>query len=112
MLPKTALPNMAAAQRYRDAHLADATLTAATAHGQAVLLTGNSHARADRGVPWYIRARAPDKTVVSVVVAEVEDGQTDPAAYVPRDPDGSPAADYLIITPTIERDDPCKAFGK
>ncbi len=112
MLPKTALPNMAAAQRYRDAHLADATLTAATAHGQAVLLTGNSHARADRGVPWYIRARAPDKTVVSVVVAEVEDGQTDPAAYVPRDSDGSPAADYLIITPTIERDDPCKAFGK
>ncbi len=112
MLPKTAIPNMALAQRYRDAHLADATLKATTSHGQAVLLTGNNHARTDRGVPWYIRARAPDKKVVSVVLVEVEDGQTDPEAYVPRDPEGKPAADYLIFTPSITRDDPCKAFGK
>lgn len=112
MLPKTAIPKMALAQRYRDAHLADATLKAAADNGQAVLLTGNNHARTDRGVPWYIRARAPDKTVISVILVEVEDGNTDPAAYVPRDPDGKPAADYLIFTPSITRDDPCKAFGK
>jgi uncharacterized iron-regulated protein len=112
MLPKTAIPKMALAQRYRDAHLADATLRAAGDHGQAVLLTGNNHARTDRGVPWYIRARAPDKTVVSVVLVEVEEGQTDPETYIPRDPDGKPAADYLIFTPSITRDDPCKAFGK
>jgi uncharacterized iron-regulated protein len=112
MLPKTAIPNMALAQRYRDAHLADATLQAAADHGQAVLLTGNNHARTDRGVPWYIRARAPGKKVVSVVLVEVEQGKTDPEGYVPRDPDGKPAADYLIFTPTITRDDPCKAFGK
>ncbi len=112
MLPKTAIPKMALAQRYRDAHLADATLKAAADHGQAVLLTGNNHARTDRGVPWYIRARAPDKKVVSVVLVEVEEGKTDPEAYVPRDPDGRPAADYLIFTPSIARDDPCKAFGK
>lgn len=112
MLPKTAIPNMALAQRYRDAHLADATLKAAAAHGQAVLLTGNNHARTDRGVPWYIGARAPDKKVVSVVLVEVEEGKIDPAAYVPRDPEGKPAADYLIFTPAIVRDDPCKAFAK
>lgn len=112
MLPKTAIPKMALAQRYRDAHLADATLKAAADHGQAVLLTGNNHARTDRGVPWYIRARAPNQKVVSVVLVEVEEGKTDPEAYIPRDPDGKPAADYLIFTPSIVRDDPCKAFAK
>jgi len=111
-LPKAAIPRMALAQRYRDAHLADATLRAAAAHGSAVLLTGNGHARADRGVPWYIRARAPATKVVSVVLAEVEQGRGDPETYVPRDPDGRPAADFVILTPTIEREDPCKAFGK
>jgi uncharacterized iron-regulated protein len=111
MLPKTAVPRMALAQRYRDAHLADATLKAVSEHGQAILLTGNNHALLDRGVPWYIRARAPDKKVVSIVLVEIEDGKTDPEAYVPRDPDGKPAADYLIFTPTIERDDPCAAFA-
>jgi uncharacterized iron-regulated protein len=112
MLPKTAIPGMAFAQRYRDAHLADATLQAATRHGQAILLTGNNHARTDRGVPWYLRARAPEKTVVSVVFVEVEDGKWDPEGYVPRGPDGKAAADFLVFTPTIARDDPCKAFGK
>ncbi len=112
MLPKTAIPKMALAQRYRDAYIADATLNAATEHGQTVLLTGHIHALTDRGVPWYIRARAPDKKVISVVLVEVEEGKTDPEAYVPRDPDGKPAADYLIFTPNITRDDPCAAFGK
>jgi uncharacterized iron-regulated protein len=86
-------------------------LKAADAHGAAVLLTGNVHARLDRGVPFYIRARAPEKTVVSVVLVEIEDGLTDPAAYVPRDPDGRPAADFLIFTPKADRGDPCEAFG-
>jgi hypothetical protein len=63
-------------------------------------------------VPWYLRARAPEKTVVSVVFVEVEDGKWDPEAYVPRGPDGKAAADFLVFTPTIARDDPCKAFGK
>lgn len=112
MLPKTSIGNMAFAQRYRDAHLADATLKAVADGGQAVLLTGNSHARTDRGVPWYIRARAPEMTAVSVVLAEVEAGKLDPEAYIPRDPDGKPAADYLVFTPAIERDDPCAAFAK
>lgn len=112
MLPTTAIPSMAFAQRYRDAHLADATLRAVSEHGKAVLLTGNNHARTDRGVPWYLGARAPDGKVVSIVLVEVEDGQDDPAAYVPRDPAGKPAADYLIFTPAVVREDPCKAFGK
>jgi uncharacterized iron-regulated protein len=107
-MPKEALGSMAYAQRYRDATLADNVLKAAEKHGSAILIAGNGHVRTDRGVPWYIRQRAPDKKVVSVMLVEVEDGKNDPEAYVPRDPDGKPAADYIIFTPRAERGDPCE----
>lgn len=107
LLPKMVVPNMAFAQRYRDAHLADATLKAADAHGSAILITGNIHARTDRGVPWYIRNRAPERNLISVMLIEVEDGRTDPEAYIPRDPGGRPAADYIVFTPAAKHDNPC-----
>jgi uncharacterized iron-regulated protein len=112
MVPKEAFGGMAFAQRYRDAHLADATLQATDKHGSAILIAGNGHVRTDRGVPWYIRQRAPSQKVVSVMLVEVEDGKTDPEAYVPRDPDGNPAADYLIFTPRAERSDPCDGMRR
>jgi uncharacterized iron-regulated protein len=108
MIPKSAQPNMALAQRYRDAFMADVLLKAADAHGSAILFAGNGHVRSDRGVPWYVRLRAPSRAVMSVVLVEVEDGKTDPADYVPRDPDGKPAADFVVFTPRGVRDgDPC-----
>ncbi len=107
-MPKEAMGGMAYAQRYRDATLADTVLKAAEKHGSAILIAGNGHVRTDRGVPWYIRQRAPGKKVVSVMLVEVEDGKTDPEAYVPRDPNGQPAADYIIFTPRAERQDPCE----
>jgi uncharacterized iron-regulated protein len=111
-LPPQAIGAMATAQRYRDAHLADALLAAAARHGSAVLIAGNGHVRSDRGVPWHIRQRAPEARVMTVVLAEVEDGETDPAAYLPRDPDGKPAVDLVIFTPRAERGDPCQDFLK
>lgn len=112
MIPKSAQPNMAQAQRYRDAHMADVLLKAAEAHGSAILIAGNGHVRTDRGVPWYIRARRPDVKIVSVMLVEVEDGKTDPEAYMPRGPDGKPAADFLVFTPRgPDRDkDPCEGM--
>lgn len=112
MVPKAAFGNMAFAQRYRDAHLADATLQATEKHGSAILIAGNGHVRTDRGVPWYIRQRATGQKVVAVMLVEVEGGKTDPEAYVPRDPDGNPAADYLIFTPRAGRSDPCGGMRK
>ncbi len=112
LLPDSAIPGLALAQRYRDAHLADAVLKAAAQHGSAILIAGNGHVRTDRGVPWQIRQRAPEKKVVSVMLIEVEDGNTDPEAYVPRGPDGAPAADYIVFTPRAERPDPCEAMRK
>lgn len=111
-LPPRAIPGMAAAQRYRDASMADALLAAEQRHGSAILIAGNGHVRADRGVPWHIRQRKPHARVMSVVLAEVEDGKTDPAAYLPRDPEGKPAADLVIFTPGVERGDPCESFKK
>lgn len=112
LIPEAALGGMAAAQRYRDAHLADAVLSAEQRHGSAILIAGNGHVRSDRGVPWHIRQRKPDARVMSVVLAEVEEGKTEPAAYLPRDPEGKPAADLLIFTPRAERDDPCEKMRK
>jgi uncharacterized iron-regulated protein len=108
-LPPEAAEGMAAAQRYHDARLADAVLAAAERHGSAILIAGNGHVRSDWGVPWYIRERAPQARVASVMLLEVETGKTDPGSYVPRDPDGEPAADALIFTPRAERADPCQS---
>lgn len=107
MIPDTAIPAMSIAQRYRDAAFADAMLTAAAAHGGAILVAGNGHVRTDRAVPWYLRRRAPDRTLVSLMMLEVEEGAADPAAYVPRAPNGTPAADFVVFTPRAERPDPC-----
>ena len=116
LMPKTAFGTMAVAQRYRDAHLAAQLIKAAETQGSAILLAGNGHVRSDRGVPHYLRQLAPNRPIVSVMLIEVEDGKTDPAAYVPRDTDGKPAADYLVFTPRAARTDPCvemrARFGK
>ena len=111
-LPPQAIGGMATAQRYRDAYLADALIGAAARHGSAILIAGNGHVRSDRGVPWHIRERAPATPVTSVLLIEVEEGKTNPAEYVPRDPQGWPAADLMIFTPRAERADPCERFRK
>lgn len=111
-MPREALVNMAFAQRYRDAVLADSALNAIAKRGATVVLTGNSHVRKDRGVPWYIHARMPEKKTLSILLVEVEDGKTDPEAYVPKDPDGKPAADFIVFTPRAERKDQCAEFTK
>ena len=73
----------------------------------AILLAGNGHVRSDRGVPRYLRARNPNAGIVAVMLNEVEGGRTDPAAYVPRDPDGKPAVDAIVFTPRAQREDSC-----
>ncbi len=113
VLPASAYAPMALAQRYRDAHLAEVLLRAADGHGSAVLLAGNGHVRADRGVPWHLGRRAPALPGVVVAFVEVEPGKSDPGRYLPRDPGGRPAADYLWFTPQAERaDDPCEEMRR
>jgi uncharacterized iron-regulated protein len=113
MLPKQALPGMAAAQRYRDAQIAQSALTAAERNGSAVVIAGNNHARTDRGVPWYVRTRNPERPVLSVMFVEVIPGKFDVQDYIPRAPSGDAATDFIVMTAPVKRTgDPCAAFQK
>lgn len=108
LVPESAFPPMALAQQYRDAHLAERMISAMAANGAAVLLAGNGHVRSDRGVPWHLRRRAPGSNIGVVTFVEADPGITEAAPYVPLDPDGQPATDYVWITSRAERPDPCE----
>ncbi len=99
-LPKHMLPGMVEAQQLRDAAFADAALRLVEeGYEPAVLITGNGHARTDRGSPLYLRRAAPEVSVVSIGIVEA-DGLTD----IPYD--------YVIYTKIHDREDPCEAFLK
>ena len=111
LLPEPAVEAMVPVQRARDASFADGLIANATADG-AVLIAGRGHVRGDMAVPWYLRARAPEASIRIVAMVEAEQGQSDPADYLP-----APGVyDYLWFTPKAERPDKCaelKArFGK
>lgn len=110
LMPRTAFGGMALAQRYRDAFQAAALLAARKAHGGALLLAGNGHVRADRGVPYYLRRLAPQVPMLSLQLVEREEGGRDAHVYVQRGPDGAPTADFFLITPRTARPDPCDAM--
>jgi len=108
LMPKSALANMAEAQRYRDAHLARAVAEAAARHDRAILIAGNGHVRRDRGVPWHLERMAPEKPVVTVALVEVEAGKDEAAAYAESRVGWDRFADYVVFTPPAERADPCR----
>jgi hypothetical protein len=73
--------------------------------GRAVLITGNGHARTDRGAPAYLRLVAPEVDVLSVGMIELRPG-ADPAAAARGRP-----FDYVWFSTPTERPDPCAGFG-
>ena len=97
-LPAEALPQMVAIQRLRDAVLARAILRAADETGGPIaVITGNGHARKDRGIPTFLSRLRPGLKVF--VLGQSEDGVIDGDF------------DAVIDSPAVEREDPCKAFG-
>ena len=107
LLPEAALGPMAQVQRFRDAALAGA-LAEAGGEGGAILITGNGHVRTDRGVPWYLARRAPETSMSSVMLLELDEGENSVAGLTVAGPDGEPAADYFWFTPRAEREDQCE----
>ena len=97
-LPEGLLPGFVEAQRLRDAAFARAVLGALEAHGPPVaLITGNSHARTDWGVPAALARAAPGVSVLAI-------GQFEGEAAAPVD---------LVVTtdgPPEPRPDPCDGF--
>ena len=90
-------------QRARDAMMAD-RLAAVAGRGGGVLIAGNGHVRADRGVPWYLDRRRPGARTVSVGLLEVWDGVENAPADLPFD--------YVWFTPRAGNDQPCIGAGE
>lgn len=111
MLPAAATGPIAAAQRVKDAVFADQMLRHGAVRG-AVLVAGGGHVRRDRAVPWYLERRAPRMPICVLYLREAEAGEEDMDHYLPRFPDGTPATDFLWITPAAEREDQCEVFRK
>jgi uncharacterized iron-regulated protein len=103
-MPAAMLAPMVLAQRARDAHMA-ARVAAAGKRGS-ILVTGNQHAREDRGVPAYLPP-AERAAVASVAIAEVVKGWKTPERYAESYGDPLPF-DYLVFTPGFAREDPCE----
>ena len=98
-IPETLLPKMVEAQRLRDATLADTAVIAwAETYGPVVIITGNGHARADWGIPHYLRQIAPDMNVITI--GQEEDGKPLTMPF-----------DYIMTTAGVDRGDPCEEFG-
>lgn len=106
-LPTAMLPGMAEAQQLRDAAFADAALRLVEAGDAPVaLITGNGHARIDRGAPYYLARAAREVKVMSVGLIELAHGE-DPAERPDKD-----LFDAVIFTKAHDRGDPCEAFVK
>lgn len=93
---------MVEAQRLRDARFAAALMRAhREGGGPSVLITGNGHARTDRGVPFYLVRLAPRLDVVSL--GQLEIGAEPPGiASLPYD--------FVWFSEAAEREDPCAGF--
>lgn len=99
-LPEEMLAAMVDVQRLRDARLAQVTLQALSETGGPVaVITGNGHARADWGIPRFLRRAAPGVTYFAL-------GQTEEGAVLVG------AFDAVLDAPGVDRPDPCEAFRK
>jgi uncharacterized iron-regulated protein len=107
-MPEKILDRLALAQRARDAQMA-LRLVDAGASG-AILVTGNGHARVDRGVPASLARESPGRNVVSVGLFEVTPGKAEPALYATEFGEGPLPFDFVVFTPAAEREDPCAAL--
>lgn len=107
LMPEAMLDAMVLIQRARDAQFAQRMHDAAARAGGAVLITGNGHARSDRGVPAAI-ARGFGERTLSIAIEEVHDGQHAPAAYGDSGGAAQPPFDYVWFTPRNSDADPCE----
>jgi uncharacterized iron-regulated protein len=106
--PADRVDGMVLAQRARDSALAESLLAGSDG---AVLIAGTGHIRNDRGVPFYLRLRAPDATIATLAPLEVQEGGTQPADYAAAY-GGALPFDWVWFTPRMDDDDPCARFRR
>jgi uncharacterized iron-regulated protein len=96
-LPPQYLQPMMVVQRLTDISMAQALIR----HQPAILLAGNGHVRKDYGVPQILETLHPKQSKISI--GFIEEGQRDQQIWQQL----GKRYDYVWITPTIERKDPC-----
>ncbi len=109
----TVIQQMSFAQRVRDAAFADTLVRGEEGAGGGdggVLIAGNGHVRADRGVPWVLRQMKPDAGIAAVAFVEVVDGLQQAADYRRLYDAAVLPFDYVWFTPAATRGgvDPCR----
>jgi uncharacterized iron-regulated protein len=109
MLPEAMLDNMVAAQRARDAQIAERLAAAAQPNG-ALLIAGNGHVRKDRGVPAFLELQAPGAPAASLAFLEVQRDEVEPQAYAAYFGRGPFPVDYVWFTPRLDDTDPCEQY--
>ena len=106
--PTDRVDGMVLAQRARDSALAESLLA-----GQdgGILIAGIGHIRNDRGVPFYLRLRAPDALIATLAPLEVQEGWSQPADYAAAY-GGALPFDWVWFTPRMDDNDPCARFRR
>ncbi|QKV19707.1 ChaN family lipoprotein [Oricola thermophila] len=104
LMPEEAIPAMVTVQQARDLSMADAMLAAGD--DGAVLIAGGGHTRKDWGVPFVLRAKAPDRTVLSIGQIEVAEGMTSFADHLGEGETSLPH-DYVVFTERSDDTDHC-----
>ena len=98
-MPVEMLPMLVDFQRLRDASLAAAVERALQqAGGPVVVITGNGHARRDRGLSVYLARAMPEVAVLAL--GQMEEGRIEGVF------------DVTLSSPAALREDPCLAFAK
>lgn len=105
-LVESMVPPMVAAQRFRDAVMALSMINSDT--DLRVLVAGTGHARKDRGVPRFVRARDPDATTISLGIMEVSEDASTLGPYMQAWDHDTLPFDYVWFTPRAQRNDPCE----
>jgi uncharacterized iron-regulated protein len=103
-LPEAMVAGMRAAQTVRDAAMARALMSARAASGSVWLIAGNGHVRRDIAVPQLLRVASPDLSLIVVGFVEQPAGGGEVSA------DTRALYDLVVVTPRVERPDPCAPF--
>ena len=106
-LPSMMFEGMMAVQRARDAAMADQLMQ----HLPAVLLSGNGHAWKHLGVPHILQANRSALRSVSVLFLE-HAAFTDATAQAQWLQSWQGKADYVWLTTSVSRPDPCLSLPK
>ena len=107
LMPQEAMDGLITVQRVRDAIMADNMQQGSGASGVgAVLITGNGHARTDRGVPDVLRRLDPAGDTIAIAFLEVQTAFDGPEDYA-ADYGGRLPFDYIWFTPRFDDTDHC-----